>query len=1086
MLVVPALAFLVVASLNASTSIRSAREYGQGATIAEFGRQVTSLVHELQAERDLSAGFVSSRRPSQQSSPNPKQLAQQQESVKLLGAQVHNTDRALSAFRNARAAVEREAGSQAQAKIDRAATALDDLGTLRNAVMTQKLTVAAALAQYTGMVSTLQDVDLEIGQRGGSRELTQSVTALTDLSRAKEAASQVRGLLYSVAYVDGFEFKQVQQLSAALADQQAALDRFRADATTEQRAVYDEQVNGQAVITVRRIEDRAVDRQQTADLQIDPQQWYAAATTRIELVRSVESSLLDSVIAQARALRSDAQRSAISTGVVIAAILVIALLTSLLIARSMVRPLRRLRDGARDVAENRLPAAIERLRSDAGPADIPVEPIGIDSRDEVGEVGLTFDAIHRQAIKLATEQAALRSNVNAMFVNLSRRSQSLVERQLKLIDELETGEQDPDQLSNLFKLDHLATRMRRNSENLLVLAGEDAGRRWGRPIPLVDVLRAATSEVEQYHRIQLTSVPDVEVMGHAVNHVVHLVAELLENATVFSSPESKVLVHSQRLSDGGAMIEIEDRGIGMTAQEISDANERLAKPPIFDVSISRMMGLFVVGRLAGRHGITVRLRQSELGGVSAFVRISADVLASRFDPRVAEPAGDGRAVARSGNPPLPPPSPPVSRGGPAGELPRRPLPAVASGMGAAPMGTLGAGPTGPGGRGPAGLGPALDPKSGPAALPALPGPGAGQRPGDLARPPAASTPGRPNANATPPGAPPLPRRIPAAAAGPPGSASSSRNLPAPDGAAGPPGLPAGGTAGPRAPGPSISPRTVPTIGGRDGGAALPPPGLTSPSRGAPPRDAEEEIRLPIFEQLQSEWFRRRTSSTRAAAGHPSAPGAGAGPDPTRPAAGTARPAAVAGPAPGPGLRPVAGARPGVAAGAGQGAMAGPGVGAGPGAWPGSGAGARPGPGAGPGAGGAGPPAPQAPAPVPVTAPGGGVAAPVPPAVEAETWESPADEGWRAAGRLLAPTTGGVTRAGLPMRVPQAHLVPGAADSPLPPPAAQAASPSRSPEAVRSRLASYHQGVRRGRHSDRPGENADHDPSDVLVQTQEQT
>ena len=273
--------------------------------------------------------------------------------------------------------------------------------------------------------------------------------------------------------------------------------------------------------------------------------------------------------------------------------------------------------------------------------------------------------MHSQAVRLAVEQAALRSNVNAMFVNLSRRSQSLVERQLKLIDELETGEQDPDQLANLFKLDHLATRMRRNSENLLVLAGEDAGRRWGRPIPLVDVLRAATSEVEQYHRIQLTGVPDVEVMGHAVNHVVHLVAELLENATVFSSPESKVLVHSQRLSDGGAMVEIEDRGIGMSGQEISDANERLARPPVFDVSISRMMGLYVVGRLAGRHGITVRLRQSETGGVSAFVRIPLDVLASRFEQRTDEPtaaAGGrrGRSAGAAGQA-APPPVGPTAR-----------------------------------------------------------------------------------------------------------------------------------------------------------------------------------------------------------------------------------------------------------------------------------------------------------------------------------------------------------------------------------------------------------------------------------------
>jgi len=721
-LVVPAIAFLVLAGLNVTTSVRSAQQYGRGATIAEFGRQTTSLVHELQAERDLSAGYISEGRKAPDSKLRNASF--------YLQEQLKNVDPALAMFRSARTAAEEAVGSQAKAKIDLAAATLNDLDSLRKAVTAQKLTEAAALGQYTRMISALLDVDLEIGQRSGSRDLTQSVTALNDLSRAKEAASQVRGQLYSVGFLKAFQFNQFQQLSAALADQEATLERFRTDANDQQRAVYDEQVNGQAVLTVKRIEEQAINRQQAPELNIDPQQWYAAATTRIELIRAVESSLLDSVIAQARTLRSDAQRTAISTGVIIAAILVIALLTSLLIARSMVRPLRRLRDSARDVAENRLPAAIERLRTDSGQADMPVEPIGIDTRDEIGEVAKTFDAIHLRAIELATQQAALRSNVNSMFVNLSRRTQSLVERQLKLIDELETGEQDPDQLSNLFKLDHLATRMRRNSEKLLVLAGEDAGRRWGRPIPLVDVLRAATSEVEQYHRIQLTGVPDVEVMGHAVNHVVHLVAELLENATVFSSPESKVLVHSQRLSDGGAMVEIEDRGIGMTAQEIADANERLAHPPMFDVSISRMMGLFVVGRLAGRHGITVRLRQSELGGVSAFVRLTSEVLASRFDPRVGEPVSDaGRPIVRSGAPALPPPGPPVLRpglAGLAGELPRRQLPAGSSGpdvgpdrrMPIEPMREIG--------------------------------------PGVNAGPP----------TRTPPGPPPLPRRTPAASAGP--------------------------------------------------------------------------------------------------------------------------------------------------------------------------------------------------------------------------------------------------------------------------------------------------------------------------------
>ncbi len=186
------------------------------------------------------------------------------------------------------------------------------------------------------------------------------------------------------------------------------------------------------------------------------------------------------------------------------------------------------------------------------------------SRDEIGQVAAAFDDVHREAVRLAAEQALLRGNVNAMFTNLSRRSQGLIQRQLSLISELESREADPDQLSSLFKLDHLATRMRRNGENLLVLAGEEPGRRWTRPVPLVDVLRAAASEVEQYERIELASVPTTEVAGRVVNDLVHLLAELLENATSFSSPQTKVKVTGHALPDGRVLIEIHDTGIGLS------------------------------------------------------------------------------------------------------------------------------------------------------------------------------------------------------------------------------------------------------------------------------------------------------------------------------------------------------------------------------------------------------------------------------------------------------------------------------------------------------------------------------------------
>ena len=211
------------------------------------------------------------------------------------------------------------------------------------------------------------------------------------------------------------------------------------------------------------------------------------------------------------------------------------------------------------------------------------------------------------------------TQLRQMFVNLSRRSQSLVERQLQLIDQLEQREQDPERLSSLFQMDHLATRMRRYSENLLVLAGHDASRRWNQPVALVDVLRAAMSEIEQYERVILNVQPGIAVRGPAVGDIVHLTSELLENATSFSAPETPVTMVGHRLSTEGVLLEITDQGVGMGAEEMAHANWRLDNPPEVDVAISRRMGLFVVAQLAAKHDIRVRLRAESSGGVKALV-----------------------------------------------------------------------------------------------------------------------------------------------------------------------------------------------------------------------------------------------------------------------------------------------------------------------------------------------------------------------------------------------------------------------------------------------------------------------------------
>lgn len=356
---------------------------------------------------------------------------------------------------------------------------------------------------------------------------------------------------------------------------------------------------------------------------ITPETWMAAATAKFDGYTTVEDELVDKAVTEAAEISSSARTDAIVNAAIVIIALLAAFILAGLMARQMSRSMRQLRTAAFSIAEQRLPSLVDQLsRTDPGRVDTRVQPIPINSQDEIGEVARAFDQVHREAVRLAAEQAMLRGNVNAIFTNLSRRNQSLIEGQLTLITDLENNEADPDQLESLFRLDHLATRMRRNGENLLVLAGEEPGRRWNQPVPLVDVLRAASSEVESYERIELSGVPETEIHGQSVTDLVHLLAELLENATTFSSPQTKVRVTATRLPDSRVMIEIHDKGIGLTAEDFADINHKLANPPTVDAAVSQRMGLFVVGRLADRHGIRVQLRPSgEQAGTTSLVML---------------------------------------------------------------------------------------------------------------------------------------------------------------------------------------------------------------------------------------------------------------------------------------------------------------------------------------------------------------------------------------------------------------------------------------------------------------------------------
>jgi signal transduction histidine kinase len=341
-------------------------------------------------------------------------------------------------------------------------------------------------------------------------------------------------------------------------------------------------------------------------------------------------SISDAVAGQDREERNDVIRdSAIVGGAILLALLIVAL-----VARSLVRPLRRLRDSALKIAHEDLTREIEQLRAGGEPE--PVTPIPVHTSEEMGQVAHAVDELHEQAIMLAGEQARLQLQVGDMFETLSRRSRSLVDQQLSLIDRLERNEEDPDRLESLFRLDHLAARMRRNGANLLVLAGAKVPREQAEPVPVSALINAAASEVEDYTRVVTATVPDSEVLGSVAGDLVHLLAELLDNALRYSPPISQVRVSAVHTGNGGLVIEVSDIGLGMTESDLRVANTRLQAGGEVNPYTARHMGLFVVSRLAAQHGLVVRLRSTIAGepnsGTTAGVYVPTELLNGPAQP----------------------------------------------------------------------------------------------------------------------------------------------------------------------------------------------------------------------------------------------------------------------------------------------------------------------------------------------------------------------------------------------------------------------------------------------------------------------
>ncbi|MBO0786210.1 MAG: nitrate- and nitrite sensing domain-containing protein, partial [Actinobacteria bacterium] len=638
LITIPTVAALVLGGISIFSSVRSALLFQRVSERATLASDITLLAARLADERDQAVYYIAlgshggrNAAMSKGSPASAKQAAAEQ--LQVVHRQITATNDAETQVRNLLTQVKSSYSDSAQQEAANAIAALNTLPDLRSAATKTQLPVLVVVQKYRDVINDLVVLENETAQGASDATLNQTVRVLGLVSLMKEEASEQRAILTAGLIQHQLTPAEVTALSGAQSLQQSNLQAFQGSATPQQRQLWDSSVARSFVYLASSEEQQALSLQATqgGSLKGDSttaDDWYGAMSNAItDQLGGVERKLVDTTLSRSTALRSSAVRDAAIVGGGVLLFLVLALLFTAGVARSMVRPLRRLRAGALQVAGVRLPETVRRMsETDAAEGPPEVQPIDVNSSDEIGEVARAFDQVHREAIRLAANEAALRGNVNAMFVNLSRRSQSLVERQIRLIDDLEQGEQDAERLGNLFQLDHLATRMRRNSENLLVLAGHEVSRRRTEQVALVDVLRAAVSEIEQYERVTLNVQPGISVRGQAVNDVVHLVAELAENATSFSAADTPVNVSGHLLSSGGVLLDITDQGVGMGSEEMAHANWRLDNPPVVDVAVSRRMGLFVVARLAARHGIRVRLRPASLGGLTALVWLPDEVV----------------------------------------------------------------------------------------------------------------------------------------------------------------------------------------------------------------------------------------------------------------------------------------------------------------------------------------------------------------------------------------------------------------------------------------------------------------------------
>ncbi|MDB1089369.1 nitrate- and nitrite sensing domain-containing protein [Streptomyces sp. ACA25] len=624
LLLVPLFSLVSIWAFATAITAHEARQLlGVSAVSGNLGKPAEAVVHALQEERRQTLVHLADPRRSDA-------LAELQRTREA-------TDEAAARIReNAAGRSRNDLNSSARARLDALLEGLGRVGQLRHRIESYTITRSGALDSYNSVIdpglrflSALHLVE--------NVELDRHGRAVVGLSQSAEYLSRSDALVAGTLAAGRMTDKERRSLGDRLAERRLAYGLHLADLPGEDRQAHDafwQSGTGQELETV----EESVMEGGTAAVR--PDHWEETTTLAMTELRALAAAAGDRYQKEVDPAATAVLLRAGAAGILGLLAVLLSVIVSLRVGRGLVRELRGLARDAREVAEVRLPDVMRRL-ADGDRVDVETEAPRLSyGRDEVGQVGQALNTLQRAAVGAAVEQSDLRRGVSDVFVNLARRNQVLLHRQLNLLDTMERRTEDADELADLFRIDHLTTRMRRHAEGLVILSGATPARQWRKPVRLMDVVRAAVAEVEDYERIEVRRMPPLAVAGGAVADLTHLIAELLENATLFSPPHTAVQVHGERVPHGFSL-EIHDRGLGMAPQAMEDANRKLAESPEFDLSDTDRLGLFVVSRLARRQQVRVSLRASPYGGTTAVALLPNELLSEAADgPQERSPLPD--------------------------------------------------------------------------------------------------------------------------------------------------------------------------------------------------------------------------------------------------------------------------------------------------------------------------------------------------------------------------------------------------------------------------------------------------------------